>query len=170
MGRKLMRSYIIKKIIWKNSIIILNSQYNKKHNFILIINKIMRNILKVLYLIRKIINNIVKTFLILLIFLVPIYLVIGKYSMESNLKKTEEIWNTIVQKIELYKIEKWFCPKELTDLIPKYFDVIPKSKSGQSWKFVYFYREENHTYILSSHFWFTWSYVYHSDKKKWSKF
>lgn len=168
MGRKLMRSYIIKKIIWKNSIIIKNCWYKEENNFILIINEIMRDIWKVFYLIRKIINNIVKTFLILLIFLVPIYLVIGKYSMESNLKKTEEIWNTIVWKIELYKIEKWYYPKELTDLMPKYFNVIPKGTSG-NWKFFY-YTKENHTYVLYSNFWLTWSYLYHSDKKKWSKF
>ena len=106
----------------------------------------------------------------LIIALIIVWSIFGiKFSMKSNLKETKEIWNTIIEKIELYKKEKWTYPQELTDLIPKYYDKIPKSKSGTK-KFNYYYIKEKQSFQLFSTFWLSGTYLYDSQKKEWINF
>ncbi len=109
----------------------------------------------------------VKICMVLFILLVT-YLIYSIIMMNPNLKKTEQIWNWIVNNIELYKEEQWEYPKKIEDLIPKYYDKIPKSKSGL-WKFLYSLDEEKNIYRLSSTFGMKWTYSYYSDLKLWSK-
>lgn len=82
---------------------------------------------------------------------VIITLIIIKVTMEWNLTRTEKIWNTIVQNLELYKEENKTYPNTLNDLIPKYFDKIPHSQSGNR-TFFYYYDEKNKPIGCLPHF------------------
>ena len=105
---------------------------------------------------------------IILFLILVLYIVYSIVMMNPNLKKTEQIWSWIVNKIELYKEKKWEYPLKLEDLIPGYYDKIPKSKSGLG-RFHYWLEKDKKTYRLFSTFGLTWTYSYYSDLKLWSK-
>ena len=103
--------------------------------------------------------------LLIFIFVIIIYNIASSYTLDNTREKA----NNIIKNIELYKNNTWEYPKSLNNLVPKYYDKIPRHYSSIMTKFIYLYDEKDKyysiTYIYSTPF---WKYYYNSNSKKWT--
>ncbi len=102
---------------------------------------------------------------IIFIILIIVYNVASSFTLNS----TRENADNIIKNIELYKNEIWEYPKSLNNLVPKYYNKIPRHYSSIMTKFIYFYNKKDNsysiTYIYNAPF---WKYFYNSKNKKWT--
>ncbi len=102
---------------------------------------------------------------------IKIILIIIVYNFISwlTVNYTEKTANSIVENIELYKMQNWNYPKNLDKLVPKYYKTIPIHYSSIDFRFHYILDIEKNNYI----FYYTyqvpfWKNTYNSTTKKWN--